>query len=169
MRKILLATTFMVASAAAFSGAEAYTFGKTAAVTVVATPPSIVDNQGLDFATIEKPASGSVFVEVLPTADGATAASTATVVSGTPVPGNYTIKGDANNQIAIAITPGSAPTGLTLSDFAMNYAGSSYTSGFVTAPGATGQVLKIGAKLTIDSTVASGTHSPAYNIEVTYQ
>jgi hypothetical protein len=163
MRKILLATVFGVVSVAAFSGANAIVFNKTATVKIV-TPLSLSTTTDLNFATIERPATSSNLV-VAP--DGTTS-GTATVITGTPTAGVYTVTGDAINQISIAVAAGAAVTGLTLGSFTMNYNNAAYTSGFTTAPGAS-TPLKIGATLGIDNTVASGTLTPGYNITILYQ
>ena len=117
MKKILLATVFGVASVAALS-ANAYVFSKNATVKIV-TPLTLSTTTDLNFATVEKPASGTQTV-VVDTA-GATTGSTATIVGGTPTAGVYAVTGDATNQISIAVAAGTAVAGLTLASFTMNY------------------------------------------------
>jgi hypothetical protein len=167
MKKILMATTIVASSVIAVSAANATVFNRSASVKIV-TPLSLTSTSDLNFATIAKPASGSVDVTVSPT--GTVTDSTNAIVAGTPTAGVYSLIGDATNQVSIAVAAdaGSAVSGLTLGTFTLDYNSASYTSGFTTAPGA-GKPLKIGATLNVDSTVATGTLTPGYNITVTYQ
>jgi len=127
----------------------------------------LTEDVQLDFATLVAPGSGSVSLTVGVSDD---ASGTAEIVAGTPLTGVYTIvKGPGPNRtLAIDINPGSVPAGITLGSFTATYDGFSITlpASGLAAPGAQGKVLRAGATLTVDSTVAPGSHTPGLVISV---
>jgi hypothetical protein len=131
--------------------------------TITATP-----GQALNWATWQKPSSGSPTADV--TTSDSTAASTGAYLYGTAVHAaiSYTTNGgNCSGTITITASDAGGASGVTLSNFHLNYNGSAITSGQsgLVLPGG-GKTLLIGATATYTSAVSTGTEAPKILIHV---
>ncbi len=128
---------------------------------------TLTENVQLSFGTVVAPASGSVTWTIDLNDSGS---GTAEFLGGTTLTGDYTVKKGTgpNRPIFIDVAPNGSIPGLTIGTFTASYDGStiSLPASGQPAPGNQGKVLRIGATLTIDSTVASGTHLPGIIITI---
>ena len=95
---------------------------------------------------------------------------TATFAGGTTLTGDYTVKkgGGQGRPIFIDVTPNGTIPGITIGSITASYDGSviSLPASGQPDPGGAGKTLRIGATLTIASSVATGTHLPGLTITI---
>ena len=140
------------------------------AVCWVYAPPApaqgLSENVQLDFGVLVAPGSGSETWTIDLNDSGS---GTAEFVGGTTLTGDYTVTkgGGAPAPIFIDVAPSGTIPGLTIGSFTASYDGSviSLPASGQANPG-NGKILRIGATLTIDSTVANGTHLPGITITI---
>jgi hypothetical protein len=137
---------------------------------------AVTESVKLAFATLEKPAAGSVTYAIAP--DTGTASGTATLLYGTSARGQYTLTrtgvttGCANTTVSVAnVSTGNA--GITLGTW-LGY----YNNGGATLalpwtrnvfPATTGTPWGLGATATIDSSATTGSFSPTFDLSCTIQ
>ncbi|MDA0781148.1 MAG: DUF4402 domain-containing protein [Rickettsiales bacterium] len=164
--KKLLAGSVLTGVVFSYSAANAVTVNNTATVDIVA-PLQVVANNDMDFGKIVQPTSGSVTAVV---SDTGVLAGTADYIDTTGSEGTVNISGASTETVSITITDTTAITGLSLGSFTGTFGGQALSGGSLTGATLTGgtDIFNIGSTLTVDSTVATGTHSPSYDVEVTY-
>ena len=165
--KKLLAGSVLTGVAFSYSVANAVTVNNTATVDIVA-PLTVVANNDMDFGKLVQPTTGSVTAIV---SDAGALTGTADYIDSTGAQGTVNISGSSTETVSITITDTTAITGLSLSAFSGTFGGQALVSGSLTGATLTGgtDVFNIGATLTVDSTVATGTHSPSYDVAVNYE
>jgi hypothetical protein len=132
----------------------------------------ITENQRLAFPVFERPISGQIIIEVTP--NGAIGgATTANIINSTQANGYYLVSSNNKNRkdVTLNISNISAPSGVTVDEMVVTYGGVAYTNFPVLnlpAPD-TGVDLKVGAKVTFDSTLQEGDYSLSYQISVDEQ
>jgi hypothetical protein len=121
----------------------------------------------LEFGKLVEPYSGSETWTVDTSDSGS---GTATQVSGPNVSGEYRIKkgGGADSPLFIDVNPSGSLPGLTIGSFTATYDGSpiSLPASGLPAPGSAGKILRLGATLTITTSVTTGTNLPGFTITV---
>jgi hypothetical protein len=122
----------------------------------------------LQFGTLVQPSAGS---ETWTMDLNDTGSGTATFAGGITLTGEYVVKKGSGpgSTISIDVAPNGSITGLTIGSFTANYDGSniSLPATGQPDPGANpGKVLRIGATLTIDTSVATGQHLPGLTITI---
>ncbi len=128
---------------------------------------TLTRNVQLEFGILIEPAAGSEnwTIDLNDTGSG-----TATSVGGTTLTGDYTVrKGPgAGRPLFIDVAPNGTIPGITIGSFTASYNGSviSLPASGQPDPGGGGMTLRRGATLTIDSSVATGTHLPAFTITI---
>lgn len=140
-----------------------------AAACLVALPAdaqTLTETVQLQFGTLVQPSAGSETwtIDLSDTGSG-----TATFVGGTTLTGEYEVrKGPGpGNPISIDVAPNGSITGLTIGSFTANYDGSNISLPATGQPNpGNGKILRIGATLTIDSSVATGQHLPGLTITI---
>ncbi len=99
-----------------------------------------------------------------------TGSGTATPAGGITLTGEYLVqKGPGpNRSLFIDVAPNGSIPGITIDSFTASYDGSviSLPASGLPAPGTAGKVLRVGASLTITSSVSTGTHLPGITITV---
>ncbi len=130
---------------------------------------TLAETVQLQFGTILKPTAGSV-TWTIDLSDGAS--GTASFIKGPTLTGDYLVRKGSGpgTPVDIDVSPNSSIPGITIGSFTASYDGSTITlpaSGL--ANPANGKVLRIGATLTIDSSVATGSHLPGITITVIKQ
>lgn len=132
----------------------------------LAQAQTLTENVQLTFGTLVAPASGSDTWTIDLNDSGS---GTATFVGGTTLTGDYRVrKGSGPGRpIFIDVAANGTIPGLTIGSSTASYDGSviSLPASGQPNPG-NGKILRIGATLTIDSTVASGTHLPGITITI---
>jgi hypothetical protein len=135
---------------------------------------SVTETARLDFATLQRPSSGTASYTV-PT-DGGAANGTATVLYGTAARGQYRVNVSGNTRhcsriVYDAQTAGSGNAGITIGKWKGSLAGKNFSLPYspeaCTPPG--NSTLYIGATATISSSAAKGSFSPAYNVTCTIE
>jgi len=125
----------------------------------------VSENVKLNFATVMIPSTGS---ETLTISTTGTVSGNATVISGTPLNGEYLIsKGTGpNRSISIDIQEGTSISGITLQNFTATYNGNTITlpATGLAAPGGSGKILKVGVSAVISSTISENSYSPALDL-----
>ncbi|MEE9278858.1 MAG: DUF4402 domain-containing protein [Myxococcota bacterium] len=112
----------------------------------------------LQFGTLVQPSAGS---ETWTIDLNDTGSGTATFVGGVTLTGEYLVRkgGGPGRPIFIDVAPNGSIPGLTMGSFTASYDGSVISLPASGQPNpANGKVLRIGATLTLDSSVASGQH-----------
>ncbi|TAL27850.1 MAG: hypothetical protein EPN97_16190 [Alphaproteobacteria bacterium] len=124
----------------------------------------------LTFGTWVKPTSGSNTADVT-TAD--VRSGTGTFLTGTPVHGTFTMTnnggGNCSGTLTITLTDTGGATGVTLSNFHLNYNGSAITNGQsgLVLPGTGGKTLLVGATATFTTAVTTGAaQTPTFNVNM---
>jgi len=155
-------------SALLVGNASAATFNQTGTISVL---PAITVSQTaqLDFGSVAIPAAGTETVIV--TIDNTTGSGTATFLNSTVADGEFNITGSTTNTVNISAT-GTDASGIVWSAITGNYSGGAIadltaTTATLAAPGV-GSVLKVGATITVASTMTAGTYSPAYALDISY-
>lgn len=135
-------------------------------------PCNLSDTAGgtLTFGTWAQPTGSSLTADVT-TAD--VRSGTGNFITGTPVHGTFTLanNGGANcsGTLTITLTDTGGATGVTLSNFYLNYNGSAITNGqsALVLPGTGGKTLLVGATATFTSGVTTGAaQTPTFNINM---
>lgn len=165
--KTLLIGSAIAGISLSYNAANAITESNDATVTIV-TPLTVTASDDMDFGKLVSPASGSV-TSIVDTSGNLT--GTATFVGGTTgSSGTVTISGTTGETVAITITDTTGTTGLGLSNFTGSFGGQSLSGDTLTGANVTSTptAMKIGATLTVDSTVSAGTYTPTYDVEVSY-
>ena len=124
-------------------------------------------NVQLDFGTLVQPSAGS---ETWTVDLNDTGSGTAEFVSEPTLTGDYEVRKGSGppRTVFIDVAPSGTIPGLTIGSFTASYDGSviSLPASGQPNPG-NGKILRVGATLTIDSTVANGTHLPGLTITIT--
>lgn len=140
-----------------------------------ASPPpaiNLTNNRTLNFGVAVKPVSGTVKVVVnrnssLGAGTNATILNTASLSSGSNL-----IRGSSSNTIQIAFSncASNSALGLQINTFAASYGGKNFVNSAVALrpPRRAGRNVVYGATLVINSSSATGSLSPCYNIDVNY-
>lgn len=161
MKKLLLLALLPTfASAATFNGA--------ASVNITGVPINVNAVQPLNFGSLTKPTTAGASYRVA--SDGTKTATNITQTNFAAVqPATFTIDAPSG-LVNVTITDVSTVSGLTLSNFDFNYAGTEYSSSTAAAlPGGIGIPMSLGAQLNVDPSVAMGVTHAAYNVQVDYQ
>jgi hypothetical protein len=163
--KKLLVASALVGTTFSYTAANAITVSNDAQVVIVA-PLSVTANNDMDFGTLVKPTSTVTAV----VSDTGNLTGTADYIDNTGAAGTVDISGASSETVSINITDTTAVAGLGLSNFSGTFGGQALTGDSLTGATLTGltEIFSIGATLTIDPTVATGTHNPSYDVEVTY-
>jgi hypothetical protein len=127
---------------------------------------TLTENVQLQFGTVLKPTAGSVTwtIDLNDVGSG-----TASFVKGPTLTGDYLVKrGGGPALISIDVAPNASIPGITIGSFTASYDGTviSLPATNQPDPGGPGKVLRIGATLTIDSSVATGSHLPGITITI---
>ena len=126
----------------------------------------LTENVQLSFGILVAPGSGSETwtIDLSDTGSG-----TAEFVGGTTLTGDYEVRKGSGppRTIFIDVAPNGTIPGITIGSFTASYDGSviSLPASGQPNPG-NGKILKVGATLTIDSTVANGNHLPGITITI---
>ncbi len=170
---VLCLSSFMVLVMASLSptASYAFSFSPSASITIVSAV-GVSEQQGLNFATINKPET-SVVVEVTP--DGALGSNTTASMAGgsSPTAGVYTISGSATQTISITASNVGNVEGISFNAISGKYNNGSTVnlvsgvSGLV-PPGA-GKALALGGTLTIQPTIGTGTFAPQIALNINYE
>ena len=133
---------------------------------------NIQESQRLVFPQVERPQSAQETVEVT-TGGNVGSSTTASVINYQQANGLYIISSNNNNRkdISININNISTPAGISVDQFIISYKGSSYSNFpvFDLPDPAGGSDLKIGAVISIDSTLQEGDFSFSYDLTVEEQ
>ncbi len=128
---------------------------------------TLTENVQLQFGTVIKPAAGSV-TWTIDINDGGS--GSADFVKGPTLTGDYLVKkgAGAGRPIFIDVVANGSVPGITLGTITASYDGTviSLPASGQPDPGGAGKVLRVGATLTIDSSVATGSHLPGITITI---
>lgn len=131
---------------------------------------TLTETVQLQFGTILKPTAGSV-TWTIDLSDGAS--GTASFIKGPTLTGDYLVKKGTGPGalIDIDVAPNASIPGITIGTFTASYDGTviSLPASNQPDPGGQGKVLRVGATLTIDSSVATGSHLPGITITIIKQ
>ena len=124
--------------------------------------------QTLQFGTWEKPTTSQTAIVSLTDVRSGTGA----FITGTPVHGEFTISNNGGTNcsgtLTISLTDTGGATGVTLSNFQLNYNGADITNGQsgLVLGGTGGKLLKVAATATYTSGVSLATVNPNFNIHL---
>jgi hypothetical protein len=133
---------------------------------------TITNNRTLNFGVAVKPVSGTTRV-VVNRNSSLGAGTTATMLNTSALSsGRNLIRGSSANTIQIAFTncASNSALGLNINTFVASYGGRNFVNSAVglRSPRASGRNVTYGATLVIQSSSATGSLSPCYNIDVNY-
>lgn len=170
MKKLLNTSGIAVVTAGAMMlslSSYADTVSNNAAVVIV-TPLTLTAHNDMDFGRVIKPVGSSKTVIV---SNAGALSGTADRLSTSGAPGTITVAGDSTNAtVDVTVTDTTTDTGLHLGTFTASFGGKTMSSNHISAATITGgsETLSLGATLTVDPTVASGAHTPTYDVSVVY-
>jgi hypothetical protein len=138
----------------------------TSAVEIL-TPITITPDSDMNFGKVVKPDSASQTVIVSTAGD---ASGTATRIPGTAtLAGTFSVEASQGQLAIVSISDNANVAGLALSEFKIDYNSATVLNNGDFTLATSGSELRVGATLTIESTVVEATHAPEYTVVVNYQ